>query len=191
MGLEGIKGSYKKIAVITGMFFMLSGGVAFCEENNTKNVEFKELPLDSVCFQQGKGYDLGELIINNAKEYKVLSKLKSSDDKCSKTYLPKIDFSQKTLLGKFTITFNLSVNYLRELIRDDSRKEIIYSIKILGSDPPVVSCRGGCRSLANLNLIVIPKVPPEYKVIFKLTGDFANTVDEHFNGGGTMPPPGH
>ena len=206
------------------MFFMSLGGVVFCEENNAKNVEFEELHFDSVCFPQGKGHDLGEIIINNDEEYKVLLKLKPDDrssacthtydtsdgglgyrhcksvkdnvfelsKKCSNIDLPKIDFSQKTLLGKFSMTFDLSANYFREVTKDDLRKEMIYSIKILESNPPVESCRTGCRYLANLNLVVIPKIPQGYKVVFKLTGGaHLLTPEDHFNGGGMMTPLGH
>lgn len=76
------------------------------------------------------------------------------------TFVP-IDFNQFTLLGKYASKDDCEVSYERNATRNDSQKKINYSIK-------VQHC-GYCKKpYESMNWVLIPKIPDDYTVDFKV-----------------------
>lgn len=67
------------------------------------------------------------------------------------------DFSQKTLLGQYAYDGGCSVDFNRDVVRDDVNKIVNYSIYTIPS--------GRCEMLGTSeNWILVPKVPDDYAV---------------------------
>lgn len=106
-----------------------------------------------------------EFVINNQDAYKTILSYRKSDSVCKNFAFLEIDFSEKTLLGKYTFAAGCSINFIRHVFRDNSSKEIIYSIN--------VSEIGRCeKAVYSMNWILIPKIPSDYKVKFEVVKTF-------------------
>lgn len=102
-----------------------------------------------------------EFIINTVEEYQALLEFRSPADFCKDFKLPPIDFSQYTLLGKYTEGGGCSIDFKRNVAWDDANKKVAYSIDIIEI--------GACMKLAvSMNWILVPKIPPNYNVIFEV-----------------------
>lgn len=99
-------------------------------------------------------------IINSQSEYEDLLKYKSFDSQCENFVLPSIDFSNKTLLGKYASGGGCKVEFLKKVYKDEKNKKIIFIIDIVEEGP--------CDMLEfNNNWILIPKIPSDYSVDFQ------------------------
>jgi hypothetical protein len=74
-----------------------------------------------------------------------------------------IDFNSYSILGK-TITGACDLKIIRELKIDHSAKQYIYSIKF--KDGGICFKKG-----VDYNLVIVPKIPPEYSVQFNVHED--------------------
>ena len=102
-----------------------------------------------------------EFVINSQEEYEMLLKYVSGSPTCENFVLPSIDFSQSTLLGKYTYGSGCSVTFERHVYIDDANRQIIYSITVIEE--------GNCEMLGmSMNWIIIPKVPQGYSVVFEV-----------------------
>jgi len=102
-----------------------------------------------------------EYVINSEQEYRELLNHKISTPKCADFQLPPIDFSQYTLLGKYAYGGGCSVNLERRVYKDEANKRIIFSIRVIEKGP--------CDVLVGrMNWVLIPKIPSDYEVIFKV-----------------------
>ncbi len=76
---------------------------------------------------------------------------------------PNIDFSVYSVIGK-TIKGGCELKFRRELQIDHQNKQYIYTINFKD--------RGTCKKLvSNDNLVIVPKIPNDYTVIFKVEED--------------------
>ena len=75
--------------------------------------------------------------------------------------MPSIDFSQYTLLGKYTQGGGCSINFARKVYIDDTNKKIIYSVRVIEE--------GACEMLGmSMNWALVPKIPSDYIVEFEV-----------------------
>lgn len=84
------------------------------------------------------------------------------EQQCLKMDLPPVDFTKKTLLGQFTLGSCGTTGFKREVFRDDKAKTITYFVSAINTIAACLKSSGD----QSLNLIAIPKVPSDYKVIF-------------------------
>ncbi len=76
---------------------------------------------------------------------------------------PNIDFNVYSVIGK-TIKGGCELKFRRELQIDHQNKQYIYTINFKD--------RGTCKKLvANDNLVIVPKIPNDYTVTFKVEED--------------------
>ena len=111
----------------------------------------------------GGSRDFGDsFVINSQDEYKKLQSDAMQFFNCKwDTKPPEIDFSQKTLLGKYAQGGGCSIDFKKKVYRDDSNKKIIYSIYVIE--------KGGCAKVGfDGNWILIPKIPSDYNVEFEV-----------------------
>jgi hypothetical protein len=98
-----------------------------CEEDSLQEIQFTYMGEELSCIRLSGSQENEEFIINSDEEYSSLLELKSLSPACEDFELPIIDFSQNTLLGKFTTAGGCSVNFIRNIYRDNSNKKILYS----------------------------------------------------------------
>jgi len=107
-----------------------------------------------------------QLVINNDEEYRKLFDPKLLLSNCSQaspsTLIPKVDFAKQTVLALWTSGVCFNTGFKRKVSRDDIKKQITYTVTVLGSPH---SCRG--QGPQSLNLIAVPKIPAGYQVIFE------------------------
>jgi len=104
-----------------------------------------------------------EFIIDTQEEYQSLLDYLSPSLSCEDFELPELDFSQQTLLGKFTSGVGCSVDFIRDICEDSLNKGVIYSINVIEE--------GDCEMLiTSMNWILIPKVPSDYDIEFIVSG---------------------
>ncbi len=127
-----------------------------------KNTELQFTDLSdelSLCFLTNEAKDK-DYVINSEYDYN-LNFPKSKNSFCDDAVRPPIDFSQKTLLGKYVSAGGCKVDFKKKVYRDDENKKIIYEIDVVGE--------GSCEKVAySPNLVTISKIPKDYNVKFKV-----------------------
>jgi len=102
-----------------------------------------------------------EFTINNNKEYRSLITYKSSSPFCKDLVLPTIDFSQKTLLGKYASGGGCTIDFMKKLYKDDTERKALYIIDVIE--------KGACNKLEfSMNWILSPKIPSDYLIQFQV-----------------------
>lgn len=112
----------------------------------------------------GKPFLEEKLIINDAEDYRNFQNTISNarNLSCKSVEFPSIDFSQKTLLGNWGQGSCAARSFEKVVLRDDSKKKVVYSVKVVNAN--IGACSG--PGLNSLNFIAIPKIPENYKVVF-------------------------
>lgn len=147
---------------------VLISGCITPSQNETQSIDTNDIKIQyidvneefSTCISP---FDLRgkEFVINSEEEYLKLLEYRSLNPRCENFELLEIDFSKKTLLGKYAEGVGCSINFEREVRRDETRKKIVYSIEVVEE--------GLCEMLgSSMNWILIPKVPPGYSVDFEV-----------------------
>ena len=169
----------KRSIGVSIIIFFCASCLTLAQESNLIQMDYKDFPLNSSCTQdlrhtdnRGASMPPDPMIINNEDEYKTLLKLK-----CLNTYFPDIDFSQKAILIQYAESIDRSAKFIKEVFKDDIKKQIIYSVTVAEHNPPDVSCAMSCLYIEALNAIIIPKLPSGYKVIFKYKNDMPYTKE--------------
>lgn len=123
-----------------------------------------------------------EMIIDSQEEYEELLKYRRKTDQvcssvesdfyqqtcerdrqCMNQSLPVVDFTNFTVLGKYSVGSCGAYDYSRSIWRDDEEKIIVYSV--YSKERMFLACSGpGTQSM---NFVVIPKIPSDYKIDFK------------------------
>lgn len=102
-----------------------------------------------------------EFVVNTEAEYQDLINYKSTSSRCTNFVLPAIDFSKKTLLGKYTSGGGCSIDFAKKVYKDDSNRKVKYVIDVIE--------QGACEKLGfSSNWILIPKIPSNYIVEFQV-----------------------
>jgi len=102
-----------------------------------------------------------EFVVNTETEYQNLINYKSPFSQCVNFVLPPIDFSQKTLLGKYTSGSGCSIDFVKKVYKNDLSKKITYIIDVIE--------QGACEMAGfSSNWILIPKAPSDYTVEFQV-----------------------
>ncbi|MFM2331137.1 MAG: hypothetical protein RLZZ26_644 [Candidatus Parcubacteria bacterium] len=100
-----------------------------------------------------------ELVINTETEYEQLLHHRTST---CKDPLPPVDFSKYTVLGKLVTDASCMRNeFSRTYSRDDAQKTATYAVR---------SVERFCMTAMpsdSMNLIAVPKIPPDYRINFK------------------------
>jgi len=108
----------------------------------------------------GVGKPQKEYVINDDSTYQSLLSLKLSVDFCANYSLPNIDFTQRTVLGKYRDGGGCKIEFIRKVCKNESKKIIKYVTK--------VKEEGGCDMLGySMNWIVVPKIPKGYNIVFE------------------------
>jgi hypothetical protein len=75
---------------------------------------------------------------------------------------PDVDFSQYSLLGYHATGTGCQVAFERHVYRDDANKVILYELEVIE--------KGTCQTaVRDRNLILVPRIPSEYRVTFILS----------------------
>ncbi|MDP2653188.1 MAG: hypothetical protein Q8Q08_04055 [Candidatus Omnitrophota bacterium] len=143
-------------------------------------VKFEEVDIQESCFvleilvntpqferNKGKPYLEEELVIDTDGAYDEFQKTISNarNMACKNVNFPAVDFSSKTLLGKLAGGSCAARDFKKEVYRDDAKKEIVYSVQVIERHDPNVAYFK-CAPVDSINLIAIPKIPKDYKVVF-------------------------
>ena len=141
---------------------LVTGCVQQISQNNNNEISFIDMNEElQLCIGSHIPSHKQEFVINSQKEYNSLLEFKSPADFCDDFKLPTIDFSQNTLLGKYTQGGGCSINFVRHIFKDDLNKKIIYSIEVVEE--------GLCKKLGmSMNWILTSKVPSDYSVEFQV-----------------------
>jgi hypothetical protein len=76
---------------------------------------------------------------------------------------PEVDFTKYTLLGYHLNGTGCTVNFEKHVYRDDREEKVIYEIS--------VHQEGACEmAIYDRNLILIPKIPSDFRVDFAISG---------------------
>jgi len=101
-----------------------------------------------------------EYIINDDSTYQATFQLwiYNNQEFFPNYLLPNIDFSKKTLLGKYSLGTTKKDNntFLREVCLDRTKKEYRYTIKLIPTEDKAIHF--------SMNWILISKIPLKYKV---------------------------
>lgn len=108
-----------------------------------------------------KNLQTREFVINNDDEYQSLIQFKSKNKICTNFTLPYINFSQKTLLGKYTAG-SCGAYFERMVLLNDNKRTYDYIINVRES-----FCLSGLPQ-ESMNFITIPKIPEDYGVAFQV-----------------------
>ena len=151
------------IASISGCINHTQNGAQSIDTNGNE-IQYIDMNEEfSACFTPFELKD-SEFVINSDAKYSKLLEYRSSSPGCENFELPEIDFSKKTLLGKFAWGVGCSIDFEREVIRDEPNKTIVYSIKVVEE--------GLCEMAgSSMNWILIPKVPSDYSIEFEVHSD--------------------
>jgi hypothetical protein len=75
---------------------------------------------------------------------------------------PNVDFEQYSVLGAQTMGTGCTVAFEKHLYRDDQSKTVHYEIQVIEE--------GACETATySRNLILVPRIPPEYRVEFLIS----------------------
>ncbi|PIZ47503.1 hypothetical protein COY32_01535 [candidate division WWE3 bacterium CG_4_10_14_0_2_um_filter_41_14] len=103
-----------------------------------------------------------EFVINTNEDYQTLLSYLSPSNLCNSLLLPKVNFLNFTLLGKYTEGGGCRVDFERHIFKSDISDEILYNIDVKTS--------GYCKALtSSMNWILVPKISNNYKVKFNVT----------------------
>lgn len=137
----------------------------------TEAVSFVNLDGDR-CFMfsllapQSAAHGNYSVVINNEADYRKLFSPRITRQSCAdenpRRLVPKVNFRTRTVIGLWVSAPCFATGFTRHVLRDGSRRLIIYSVKTVG---PPKACMG--PGPASLNLISIPKIPDGYKVLFE------------------------
>jgi hypothetical protein len=106
-------------------------------------------------------------VINNVVEFKLLrnkidSLFLASERGCDTAELIVPDFEKYTLLGIFSQVKGCDANYKRAVVDDNVQHKYIFTVE-------ASSC-GNCNYLIpSMNWVLVPKIPENYTVEFKVT----------------------
>lgn len=122
----------------------------------------KDLEIINFKFNCEPVNDTQEYIINDDSTYQKLISMMPSVEMCDTIQLPYIDFSKKTLLGKYVTGSGCTICFHRKVLQDTVNQNYTYNIKIVEL--------GKCEILRySMNWITITKISPGYSVKFQLT----------------------
>ena len=159
-----------KLHYLFVFFVVFLFGCTVPQEEISK-VEFIDISKDSVLRNCFVPLESGEWVINSKEEYEAILQhynkgyiigKNGTSISCKDIARPVINFSEKTLIGKSVGVSGCGASFDKNVYKDTKNKKIIYEIKARGSG----FCMGWFESY---NWILIPKIPEDYKVEFKLT----------------------
>ena len=129
---------------------------------------FEEIPLDQYCFPLSFAFLTNrkpvidrQLVINDEKSYQKLLLIRRSEQKCLTMNLPPINFEKKTMLAQYTSGSCAISGFNKRVFKDGHRHVVNYVVEPIRRRFPCSGMPG-----ESLNLIVVPKVPANYKVDF-------------------------
>ncbi|MBL0058495.1 MAG: hypothetical protein IPP35_05185 [Elusimicrobia bacterium] len=169
MGLVNFNQLYKTVS-----FVLCLPCLAFAQEKST--VKFENVDIQESCYilsaldvpqferDKGKPFLEGEFVLgDNAAYDNFQNTMRSARNMaCKEVKFPQIDFTRKTILGNLASGSCAARGFEKSVLRDDSNKEIYYSVKVINSN--IDACSG--PGLESLNLIAVPKIQKNYKVVF-------------------------
>lgn len=98
-----------------------------------------------------------KFLVTTDSAYQAVLQIDSSKTYCEDVKRQNIDFTQYSLLGFYAVGGN--TDFLRNVIRNDAEKKIIYEL----TDN---RCGNTDEAVISANLVLIPKVPNDYRAEF-------------------------
>ncbi len=156
-----------KIKIIIFSFLLTLSTITCDKEGElidiTSECEFYDNIL-STCFYGRPNSDYDEFVFrnnNSFQEFGDIVRIYPANLNCDTAKLPNIDFTKYTLLTKSTNGGGCSATYHRKVLKDTKNRKIIYEI--------LVNSESTCEMLlGSRNWAIIPKIPNNYSVDFKL-----------------------
>ena len=151
--------------ILLGLLFIFT---ISCEKDSeltdiTSECEFYDNIL-STCFYGSSNSQYDEIVFrdnDSFQEFGDTVRIYLANLDCDTAMLPVIDFSKYSLLSKSTNGGGCSATYQRKVLKDTKNRKIIYEIS--------VDYEGVCDMLlGSRNWAIIPKIPDNYTVVFKL-----------------------
>lgn len=94
--------------------------------------------------------------------YQTLPEMSYEEFLATCDVFPAVDFGQYSLLGAHAAGTGCSVAFEKHVYRDDGAKKIIYDLAVVQE--------GNCeRDVRDRNLILVPRIPPDYNVDFRIS----------------------
>jgi hypothetical protein len=149
------------------LLFLIIQLVSCTKDNGTIEITDQCIFYDNLlgsCFS--RIYDLGydEIVIREIEEYEEFGeeiRFYPENPDCETANLPFIDFENYSLVSKYNSGSGCSQEYNRKIFEDIENKKIIYEI--------LVTYTGPCGMLlGSRNWVLIPRIPDNYSVEFKL-----------------------
>jgi len=137
-----------------------------CEKYDDFNdqVQFLEVSYFGRCFYGMPAGLAKEVFLSDNEaylEYFNSKRVQSNKIDCDTVHLPKIDFDNYSLIGKFTSAGGCHVYYDRKFVNNRLAKTLVYYINI--------EYTGNCKVLTtSMNWALIPKLDKGYKVEYRV-----------------------
>jgi len=107
-----------------------------------------------------EGY-LGYLLAReeNSQMYQLIPKMSYEEYLATCYVFPEVDFARYSVLGAQATGTGCNVTFEKHVYRDAQSKKIIFTVAVIEE--------GACEMRSyNRNLILVPRIPPEYSVEF-------------------------
>ncbi len=137
---------------------LLFFGFSSCTKNLVEIEGISLLNIDMACFS----FIDSQFIINDDTAYTVLLDYLKDSIACENYQLPPIDFTERSLLGKYTSGTGCTAFYWRYVYADLESQNYLYEIT---ADIDSFSCDPYVEK-SSYNFIIVPKIPADYGVIF-------------------------
>ncbi len=144
-------GKYLILLMLAGIFTGCEKDF-FCGEDKNKGIIIESINpgycIDN--FTDSTFVILSEVQLDSLYEY----------ENCSDAERPEINFNEQTLLGYYVDGGGCDIQFIREVITDESGQRYIYTVK-------VKAC-GWCAKLGySMNWVLVPKLPENWTVEFR------------------------
>lgn len=156
-GLNPVITCMKKLCLLPLFIAVLSCQDPFCEQATDQSTGLIVRVLDDryLAYDEKQGEELSR----NGMQITTPEQYKRVFAHCCENRLGSIDFARFDILGLTTVNRGSSSHYLRDVKRDDAAKTITYTVT-------EQYCKRSSPVDGNSNLVVVPKVPVDYRVEF-------------------------
>lgn len=131
----------------------------FINKNKVEGIIESEFDFGECFWIEPDLYD--EIVVTDDSAYQSIGlEIYTAKPDCETPVYPAIDFSKHTLLGKST-SGQCSIDYIREVTKDDASKKYKYLVRVL-------ECGICYKEGYSMNWVLVPKLPQGYTVEFEV-----------------------
>lgn len=108
-----------------------------------------------------EGYlDYQQAQVESSERYGSVPQMRYEEFFATCNVFPAVDFTRYSLLGKDETGTGCTVSFERRVFRDDEKKRVVFQLTVVEG--------GACeKSVRDRNLILVPRIPPDYGVTFE------------------------